>query len=225
MKKIVIFVFVCLFLSFSLTSVLASEKEVDIKKANISGSIDVSDKVFNEILTKNEPVYLGDDTWAEAISEEEMVSIIAKNRRISKQVARNQLLDTSKSEITTMSTAAVAYRYIHYYRSYPIYGWTPQIDVYVKAYAYENAFVSIVDLNLNRSYAGVSKVFKGKLEAKMETNKRIYYVINGDFYNNGSISTTRGGSINSQYLSYTYSVTSSSNHWGYLYKTGYLNMR
>ncbi|MEJ8554622.1 hypothetical protein [Tepidibacter sp. Z1-5] len=50
--------------------------------------------------------------------------------------------------------------------------------------------------------------------------------MNGDFYENGNTSSTFGGSVGvDETATLNFSVTSSNNHFGYVYKTGYIKNR
>lgn len=84
--------------------------------------------------------------------------------------------------------------------------------------------VTILTVQMNRSYNGISKQFGGTVYANLEDPNRIYYIVNGDFYNNGT--TTVNGGVNvgvGSSASVKFGVSSSSNHYAYTYKTGYVN--
>lgn len=83
--------------------------------------------------------------------------------------------------------------------------------------------LSIYSIQLIRSYNGTSKQFMGDIEAWLRSAYKIEYVINGDFYNNGT--TTVTGTVGSDAgidekikISLGASITTSSNHFKYFYK-------
>lgn len=81
---------------------------------------------------------------------------------------------------------------------------------------------SIYSVQLVRSYNGISKQFKGEVKVWLREHNTIEYLVNGDFYNNGSTTSTitSGGTvgINKLFsLSFGASITSASNHYAYFY--------
>lgn len=187
------------------------------------GEIELKKSDFNKIFESDAPVYLGDGLWAEELTYDEMVQNIAKNRNTSIEKVKMQL---RKNEPSLAADDHVFY--VHFYEQFEVgnTGWYPQIDIYVKCQGIYRDFVGIEDLNLIRSYNYNSKQFSGKLQAKVESNKRIYWVINGDFYNNGTTKTTFGGSVGiDKYATLNLSIESQDNHFGYVYKTGYIDNR
>lgn len=81
----------------------------------------------------------------------------------------------------------------------------------------------VLSASLDRSYYGTSKLFSGNLYYNLESRTRLYYRLDGDFYNNGSISISGGGSVGlGQWGSLNFSVSYSKNHYKYIYKIGYI---
>lgn len=198
---------------------LKAQNLLQINNFTNYGGIDLEKSQFDKIFESNGPVYLGDGLWAEELSYNELVQEIAKNRNISTTDAKNTL---------STNRAAENVYFVHFYEQFEVgtTGWYPQLDIYVKCQGIYRDFVEIEDLNLIRSYNYNSKEFNGKLQAKVESNKKIYWVINGDFYNNGSAAITFGGAVGvDKYAELNFSVTSSNNHFGYVYKTGDIKNR
>ncbi|AZK45481.1 hypothetical protein [Paenibacillus lentus] len=184
-----------------------SFKSITPNNSTIYGGIELERDEFDRIFESDEPIYLGNGLWAEELSYDEMVQKIAKNRNI----------PTTKT-LSTKSAEEHTY-YVHFYQQFEVgdTGWYPQLDIYVKCQGIYRDFVGIEDLNLIRSYNYISKV---------ETNKKIYWVINGDFYNNGTTSTSFGGSVGiGDYAELNFTIQSQNNHFGYVYKTGYIQNR
>ena len=79
------------------------------------------------------------------------------------------------------------------------------------------AMVEVKNANIDRQYNNISKQFDGSLYYNLESDKKLYWDLNGDFYNNGTTSVSGGASIKvSEYLTLTFSVTGSSNHYKYI---------
>lgn len=151
-----------------------------------------------------------------------MVSNISKSKALSKENTKKEVLTL---KIRTLR-AAYSY-YVHFYKQIDVKGyWYQQLDIYAECQGNNRDFVGIADLNLNRSYNGVSRQFSGKCEAKVENSKSIYWVVNGDFYANGTTSYSFGGSVGiSRFATLECSVSGSDNHFGYVYSTGYVKNR
>lgn len=66
---------------------------------------------------------------------------------------------------------------------------------YAKGADNPNRMESIKYFNIDRNYKGTSKQFAGTLYANLETGKRLYWDLNGDFYENGTTTVTGGGSL------------------------------
>jgi len=81
----------------------------------------------------------------------------------------------------------------------------------------------VLSASLDRSYHGTSKLFSGNLYYNLESRTRLYYRLDGDFYDNGTISISGGGGVGiGQWGSLNFSVSYSTSHYKYIYKTGYI---
>lgn len=70
--------------------------------------------------------------------------------------------------------------------------------------------------NLDRNYNGTSKQFKGSLYYNLENYKTIFFDLNGDFYNNGTTTSSGGGSVNiGEQATMSFSIAYSSDHFAY----------
>lgn len=104
--------------------------------------------------------------------------------------------------------------------------WSPELDIYAECSGANRNFIGISDLNLNRSALGVSKKFDGKCQAKVENSKSIYWVVNGDFYNNGKTSWSFGGSVGiGKYATLECNISGGTDHFAYAYDTGNIKNR
>ena len=113
----------------------------------------------------------------------EMVSVYAENNDISFIEAYTELLK-GKSNIETSSARSSSYRVLTV-GLYVNSGYKPSIDYYVTTSESGTywGITSIYSVQLNRIYKGASKVFQGNLESWLRSPYQIEYIINGDFYN------------------------------------------
>ncbi|SCK00911.1 Uncharacterised protein [uncultured Eubacterium sp.] len=98
--------------------------------------------------------------------------------------------------------------------------YKPSLDLYVVA-DYWNSYWAIDHIyyvTMNRGYNGISKQFGGEIAVWNRGNNKIQYIVNGDFYNNGT--TSAGVNVNigvGEKASVGFSVSNSSNHYKYFY--------
>ena len=74
--------------------------------------------------------------------------------------------------------------------------------------------------------SSISKQFRGDLKVWLRSTQKIEYVINGDFYNNGTTTSSGGIGVNAGInqlvsISFTATSTTSSNHYKYFYEHDY----
>ncbi|OXT09581.1 hypothetical protein CE561_00140 [Thermoanaerobacterium thermosaccharolyticum] len=226
LKKLVSLLLVVALLSISTFSfVFAADNKNDIKK---EGVITITDSDYDTMIKTGKPVYLGDNTWAKIVTFDEMVSEVAKNKGISASEERSQIMSSKVNDKNLSTNVNNDIFYVHFYKQFEVgnTGWYPQLDIYVKCQGPYRDFIGISDLNLIRSYNYVSKQFSGKCQAKIESVKRIYWVVNGDFYDYGATSWSFGGSVGiGQYATLTFSISRANNYFGYAYNYGYIDNR
>lgn len=82
----------------------------------------------------------------------------------------------------------------------------------------------VLNATLDRNYNGLSKGFSGELFYNLESKTSLYYLLNGDFYNNSNTIVSGGISIGlNESTKISFGVSNSSNHYKYIYKDGYIN--
>lgn len=173
---------------------------------------------------------------------DEVVAAIAKSNNISKSKAANQVISnfqqsnvntkTSLSEglTSTVSTeSATQLAQLATYRTVsstftvtPTYKPTLNFYCQTDEGGYFRGIVKILNISMNRSYGSLSKSFDGTVYANLEDPNRIYWIVNGDFYNNGTTSVNGGVNIGlGGSDSITFGASYTSSHYAYCYKTGY----
>ncbi|WP_147423836.1 hypothetical protein [Cohnella endophytica] len=87
-----------------------------------------------------------------------------------------------------------------------------------------NGILKVLDTSMNRVANGKSKWFFGTIYTNLEHGAKIHYIVNGEFYNNGTITVTgtgtgtgTGGITVGGFFTMTFSVSSSSNFNATLY--------
>lgn len=195
-------------LAFNPTSIKAAEQ----------GKVDLND--LSE-LANDENV-----TFTE-VSYEEMINDIAKSNGISKEAAKflhpnqtNAIRPMTFNPITPQSTSihkiTIRQEVAAKYRpALQIFVWTYNSGSFTSFNKIEAVGLDRKDVSLN-----TSKHFSGELKATIETSTRIWWYINGDFYNNGT--TTISGTAEASGLVWKGSatVTQSENHFKYWNNSG-----
>ena len=77
-------------------------------------------------------------------------------------------------------------------------------------------------VQMDRSSNGLTKQFSGDVNVWLRGPERIEYVVNGDFYNNGTTTVSAGGKVeisigHSAKIEFSASVTTTNNWYGYCY--------
>ena len=80
------------------------------------------------------------------------------------------------------------------------------------------AIKKILRVDMIRGYKGLSKQFSGSVYVNLEDPNKIFYIVNGDFYNNGSTTYEGGVSIGvGKYALVSFKSSSASSHYQYRY--------
>lgn len=212
----------------------ASEVSQD-NSSEISGYLDVKDSEISEVMTydemvttmaKNENITIDEAIKILGPEEvrpyEKVVNEISKNTNLSYEDASKLINPNLIKETRSGKVVRATYRNIT--RTITVSNiYKPKLVWYCETdeSGQFRAIRKIKNTSMNRSYNGTSKQFSGKVYTNLEDPNRIYYEVNGDFYNNGT-TTVSGGTEISVGKSGTanFSVSYSSNHFKYHYSTG-----
>lgn len=198
----------------------ASELKSNHGKNVINGSTDLKapNTEVSEVLTFDELVKrISIDN---GISEFEAANQVIKSRNSDK--LRSSSTSTLASSETIVSPYAATYRTI----SAPFTVKTeykPQLRFYCETSEGGGywGIVKILNVGMNRSYNGLTKQFGGTVYTNLETAARIYWVVNGDFFENGTTTVSGGVNIGVGGTDVVnFNVSYSSNHYAYTYKEG-----
>lgn len=103
--------------------------------------------------------------------------------------------------------------------------YIPRLEFYCETSESGNywGILSIYSIQMNRGYNGISRQFSGDVNVWLRSAYQIEYVVNGDFYNNGTTTVSGNGGFNVSInelikVNFSASITESSNHFGYCYE-------
>lgn len=205
MKKIISFS-LSLVMIYSMTMpVLAVEDTVSLSNASQSVSIHDDSRV----------------TISEVMSFEEMVIALATSTNISYGEALSYFPRITTRASQTFRTLTVTLDDVGFL-------YSPSIDFYCETSESGGywGILNIYSVQLNREDATwyTTKQFSGTLSSWLRSPYEIEYLINGDFYNNGTTTITGEGSGSFGIddlisLDFSVSISSESNHFAYCYKS------
>lgn len=104
--------------------------------------------------------------------------------------------------------------------------YKPTLRYYCMTSEYKGGWhgiIKILVVNINRGYKGKSYAFGGSVYSHLVNGNKIFYIVNGDFYNNSTSTFTSSINIGvGQKGSVSFGVSSTSNHYKYYYVEDYL---
>lgn len=195
------FLFISLLVFCIFTTVYADSDKLNIEKESID--IDLSE---NKLLTYDE---MFNTMLEDGYTESEIYSILAGDFSNNNEA---ELRDLSYATLSKALNVSPDYK--------------PTLKFYIQVDSSHGAYYiyKILKVDMNRQYNSKSKTFAGNIYYNLETNTKIYYSINGDFYNNGTINTTGGGSVGIGESGKLYfSLTGASSHFKYFYEEDYVH--
>ena len=165
---------------------------------------------------------------SEILTYEELVRYHAEKKGLSEQEAISDLAQKGIVE-QNGNSRATGTRYQIFTQSVKVNAsYKPEIDFYCEV-SYWNSYwgiVGIYNVELNRTYNGMTKRFDGTVKYWLRSAYQIEWVINGDFYNYGTTTTSIGGTVNvGESGTLSCSVSSSSNFYATVYKNGTLEVQ
>lgn len=159
-----------------------------------------------------------DVTVSEPMTFTESVERFAENANISFQEAYDALGGNARS----VQPRDVHYRVLsvnlHVTDSY-----IPHLEFYCETAEGGHFYqlISIYSVQLVREYNNRSKQFEGDIQVWLRQGSNIEYVVNGDFYDNGTTSVSGGVNINlgvDDKCTISFNISYSSNHYKYFYR-------
>lgn len=195
------FLLLSLLLIVSLLLIFSNSDIINIQKENID--IETSK---NKILTYDE---MFNTMLEDGYTESEIYSILGGDFSNKNE---SELKDFSYTILSKALNVSPDYK--------------PTLKFYIQIDSSHGAYYiyKILKVDMNRQYNSKSKTFAGNIYYNLETNTKIYYSINGDFHNNGTINTTGGGSVGiGEGGELYFSLTGASSHFKYFYEEDYVH--
>ncbi|MGF0094930.1 hypothetical protein ACQRC6_00695 [Peptoniphilus sp. SGI.035] len=183
------------------TAVFVNSDKLNIQKESID--VDFSEK---KLLTYDE---MFNTMLEDGYNEKEIYSILGGDFSTNNEAKLRDFSYTTLSKTLNVSP-----------------DYKPTLKFYIQVDSGHDTYYiyKILNVNMNREYNSVTKTFNGNMYYNIETNTRIYYSINGDFYNNGAISTTGSRSVGiGESGNLYFSVTGTSSHFKYFYEEDYVH--
>ena len=193
------FLFISLLVFCIFTTVYADSDKLNIEKESID--IDLSE---NKLLTYDE---MFNTMLEDGYNEKEIYSILGSSFSTNNEA---ELRDFSYTTLSRTLNVRSDYK--------------PTLKFYIQVDSGHGAYYiyKILNVDMNRQYNSMSKTFEGNIYYNLETDTKIYYSISGDFYNNGTISTSGGGAVGIGESGKLYfSLTGASSHFKYFYEENY----
>ncbi len=147
------------------------------------------------------------------VSYEQMVTDIARRKGLSVEEVKREIPDIagqlnasgdgSGRERTSYTYDGLRCAYFYLRDSLQVTEeYRPTISLYCagwyhpKVATMKTGIVEIVNADLEREYKGVTKQFAGTLFVHLQSEFRLHWDINGDFFDNGATSVEGGGQLN-----------------------------
>ncbi|WP_074021991.1 hypothetical protein [Traorella massiliensis] len=157
---------------------------------------------------------------SEVMTFDEMADCIAEDTGIAKDEAIKILLQNPSYSVNSLSIAtpmAATYRTLS--KSIEVTSvYKPTVNFYCQtSEASTMAGIRYIEYAyINRGYNGISKQFGGTFWYKLSDINNIFFIVNGDWYNNGTTTYTGGVSIGvGGYATINFTVSYSTNHYKY----------
>lgn len=194
-----------------------SPREID-NQSSIQGVCKIGDSntIVSDVLTFDEVV--------KNISTDNNISIEEAERQVENNFQQpSSKLDCARSAMPAISARAATYRTVSsWFNVTPSYKPTLRFYCQTDEWGSFHAIERILNVSMDRYSNGISKQFGGTVYSNLENGETIYWIVNGDFYNNGT--TTVNGNVSigvGQSGSASFGASYATSHFQYVYKTGY----
>jgi hypothetical protein len=212
----------------SLVLVLALSVVISLPAFASTTESSANGRISTAKIAKSISATIGDKNTkiSKVLTYDEIVDQIAKDNAISKDEATTLVKSNfSKNSVVLAETAT--YRTLS--ETVPIWSnYQPTIRFYCETSEDSDGdfhgILRILNVSLNRVYNRIAKQYSGTLYTNLEDANRIYWVLDGDFYDYGTTTVSAGGSIGiGGVATLNFSVSYASNYFGTAYEEGYLN--
>ncbi len=214
--------FACVGLANASLIVKAQEIEAkDMEKGVIAGSIELGDEdtVVSDVMTYEE--VLQDYANDNGVDIEQAKQCIRNNdmRKASIKMKTYNTVSAQRA-MATYRTVTVTFKVTETYR--------PQLKFYCRTSESSTMWgiYEILNVSMNRASMGKTKQFSGTVYTNLENSGKIYWEVNGDFYNEGTTTVGGGGSVKAgigETASVSFSISGSyeSSFYAYCFQSGH----
>lgn len=218
--NIVVLALVLIFSTNNIVTHATTDENKTLDKNSLSGCIDLGDEgtVTSEVLTFDELIeIIAQDN---KISETEAANLIAKQYSDNNHNNKNQKSTNLKSlRSSTFRTVTSRFTVTDVYK--------PSLKFYCETSECISTWgiLKILNVTMNRESViynmSVVKQFSGTVYTNLESNSKIHWIVNGDFFNNGTTTVGAGGQIGiGGCLTLSFNISHASNYYEYCYQTG-----
>lgn len=183
----------------------------------------------------------GEDTGVlREITFEQMVAEIADLNNLSREIVESQMKRSIADKLmsSSLTTSNLKVQVEDYIASSTYWSkrqqftvtseYKPSLVFYYEGYPGDRLgyIKTLLNVSMDRSYyngfSTITKQFGGNVYVNLEASDRLYFEVNGDFYNNGTTTTNGGLKIDiGGFGSVSFGASHTSNHFKYIYTTGY----
>ncbi|MGE8082156.1 hypothetical protein [Peribacillus loiseleuriae] len=183
----------------------------NLAELEASGEVTIKELSYDEAIEKI--------AATENISSEEAEVVYANATNAPSKLTRGTMGVQAVAASTTLHEIKLRQQVTSTYRP------AVQIFAYMSGSGSFWQFDKLYDVDLDRkdiTYS-TSKQFQGKLRAEILSLTQIFYLINGDFYDNGTTTITGSVTASGVVWSGTGTISNSSSHFKYWNNSGYYN--
>lgn len=160
---------------------------------------------------------------SEPMTFDELVATYSKDANISLEEAYKQVTPNFPEQNSEVSTLAIKQYRTLTQRLTVNSVYKTELKFYCQTSESGNfrGIIKVLSVSMNRQYNNLNKQFGESVYTHLQNANRIFYRVEGDFYNNRT--TTFNGGINlsvGKSASFSFGASHSSNHYGYIYQEG-----
>jgi hypothetical protein len=161
---------------------------------------------------------------SEILTFEEITEIMANDLEISITKAQELVTDNSVPQSRTTAKAATYRTLSQQFTVTPSYKPTMRFYCQTSESGLFHGILKIMNVQMIRGYNGVTKQFNGSVYINLERSDKFFYIVNGDFYNNGTTIVNTGVNIGvGKAASVSFGASKATNHYKYRYVESYYN--
>ncbi|WP_454055179.1 hypothetical protein [Clostridium sp. Marseille-Q7071] len=187
------------------------------------------DNQNNNIATMVSEVGDSQTIISEVLTFDEIVQKIAKDNNITLSESARQVESNFSTEpgLKKQSMVARAATYRTITNTFEVDStYKPSVEFYCQTDEWQGSsfrsIEKILNIDMNRNYRGISKGFDGTVYANLEAPNKIYWIVNGNFYNNATTTVNGGVDIKlGENSTVKFGISNTSNFFKYAYKKGY----